>query len=102
MHINWNYISTFTDVDAYVLIADVTVQLLNQREDNGHHTDYVNFDEDVPEENAGRVFRTQRADHGWECPDFIPHSQLAYNAATNCQYLMNKDCLYFQVNVEVH
>ncbi len=81
--------------------ADMTVQLLNQREDNGHHTDYAKFNEDVPEEIAGRVFLTQRATHGWGQTDFIPHSELGYNAATNCQYLM-KDCLYFRVNVEVH
>ncbi len=30
-----------------------------------------------------------------------PHSELGYNAATNCQYVM-KNCLYFRVNVEVH
>ncbi len=29
---------------------------------------------------------------------FIPHSELGYNRAINCQYLVN-NCLYFRVKV---
>ncbi len=75
----------------------VTITLLNQREDKNHHTHTVPFTDQT--KYAARVTSGERAG-GCGIPQFIPHSQLGYNQATNCQYLVNS-CLYFRVKVEL-
>ncbi len=81
--------------------GSITVQLLNQLEDNGHHSDVTPFDDKTPSENCEQVTRGERSDKGWGEACFIPHSELGYNLATNCQYLVN-DCLYFRVKAEAY
>ena len=72
----------------------VTVQLLNQRMSNIHTVEQTTtFDN---ENNAIRVVGRERAEEGWGGALFIAQSDLAYNPARNCQYLMN-DCLKFRI-----
>ncbi len=80
--------------------GNVTIQLLNQREDNKHHTRTAHFNEEEPKKWNSRVTSGDRAASGWGRAMFITHSDLGYTAATNCQYVMN-DCLYFRVKVEL-
>ncbi len=79
--------------------GSVTIQLLNQREDNNHRSKAVLFSEEEPNVCNSRVTDRERATSGWGC-NITPHSELGYTAATNCQYLMN-DRLYFRVKVEL-
>ncbi len=77
----------------------VTIQLLNQRKDSRHHAKTIRYNKEEPTESNSRVFHGERASKGRGKDKFIPHFELGYTAATNCQYLMN-DCLHFRVKVD--
>ena len=47
---------------------------------------------------CGWVVGQERAVGGWDYGKFISHSKLGYNAATNCQYLMN-NCFRFRFSI---
>ena len=68
----------------------VTFELLNQLEDNHHHSKTTIF---LPADISSRqIVSGERASHGYGRPQFITHLDLGYNAAKNCQYL-KEDCL---------
>ena len=75
----------------------VTVELLNQLYDRDHDSDQITFPLD--DEASERVVNEERSSIGFGFPRYIPHSDLGYNAAKNCQYLKD-DCLYFRVKVD--
>ena len=68
-------------------VEEVTITLLNQLEDENHHTKVVNFDN----HRVGSI-------RGYA--KFTPHSGLTHNPSKNTQYLQN-DTLYFRVSLEV-
>ena len=83
--------------------GEVTVQLLNQRNNANHcegplieSGDYSSNDIDFMVCIA-QVQEPQQHGPEWGYHEFIPHERLAYNASKDCQYLIN-DCLKFQVN----
>ena len=78
--------------------GEVTVTLLNQLEDENHHTDTVSFPEDSDETNE-RVVDDERAAEGYGWDEFISHDELDFDAEDNCQYLKD-DCLFFKIEVE--
>ena len=71
----------------------ITMQLLNQKSDEGHREATFKFDDAVGDEYAGRVVGQERADHGWGCLSFILHSDLNTKER---EYLQN-DCLKFRI-----
>ena len=73
----------------------VTITLLNQLEDENHHTRTISFLSDS-EVNGRRVVDGEIVPRGYGLSKFISH---AYSVTRNCQYLKG-DCLYFQVKVE--
>ena len=76
----------------------VRVELLNQLENDNHHSTITTFPPD-DDEVSQRVLKEERALRCYGRPCYISHSDLGYNAAENCQYLKD-DCLYFRVKVE--
>ena len=78
--------------------GEVTVTLLNQLENENHHTDTVTFPEDSDEANE-RVVDDERAAEGYGWDEFISHNELDFHAEDNCQYLKD-DCLFFKIEVE--
>ncbi len=79
----------------------VTIQLLNQREDGGHHYHVVPFDHKTPSGCSAQVTNVSRASTGWGYHHkFFPLCKLDYDPASNCQYLTN-ECLYFRVKVVI-
>ena len=78
--------------------GEVTVTLLNQLENENHHTDTVTFPEDSDEANE-RVVDDERAAEGYGWDKFISHDELDFDAEDNCQYLKD-DCLFFKIEVE--
>ena len=76
----------------------IVVSLLNQLEDQNHHTrEPWSPEDDVPEAASGRVITGERSSSGFGYEVFIPHEDLNYNSDENCQYLKN-DCLFFRVD----
>ncbi|XP_019860788.1 PREDICTED: TNF receptor-associated factor 5-like [Amphimedon queenslandica] len=78
--------------------GEVTIELLNQLEDKNHWQFTISFDESTDGDCKQRV--TEEGSSGWGTTQFVPHSQLEYDAPTNCQYLKD-DSLYFRVSVKV-
>ena len=80
--------------------GEVTIELLNQLEDENHEKSIICYNELTPEECKQRVPKGKKNTKGWGIPEFIPHSELKYDPITNCQYLKD-DSLYFRVSVKV-
>ncbi len=72
-------------------VGKVTFKLLNQLEDKNHHSNVVKLTPEVNNINVGDCW-------GWL--EYIPHSKLSYDSASNTQYLKD-DTLYFRISVEV-
>ena len=73
--------------------GDITIQLLNQIEDKGHHEYTLAFTNLTPDSCAARVTASERAE-SWGKFQFISHSALNYD--NNCQYL-KYDSLHFRI-----
>ena len=82
-HLSWPFTGT------------VTIELLNQLEDNNHFSHNVR----LPSDCANRVTDGEVARMGYGSSRYIPHSSLGYDATRNCQYLKD-DCLCFRVKAE--
>ena len=66
--------------------CDITIQLLNWREDKGHVKKTIHFDK------ASRVRdRVMEGDTapGWGIGQFIPHDDLFHNTTNNTEYVNN-------------
>ena len=82
--------------------GDVVVELLNWREDNGHHSGVIELSSKVSNSACSRVTTGEQGNEGWGYSQFIQHSALEYNPSKNTQYLQD-DCLLFRVKeVIVH
>ena len=90
------------DILLWPFHGDVVVELLNWREDNGHHSGVIELSSNVSNSACSRVITGERGSKGWGYSQFIKHSCLKYNSYTNTQYLQD-DCLLFRVKeVIVH
>ena len=76
----------------------VTIELLNQLEDDNHYCRKIRYTSESDGRYNRRVVNKERSSgYGISC--FISHSALGYDAVYHCQYLKD-DCLYFMVNVD--
>ena len=73
----------------------VTIQLVNQLEDNEHRTNTIAYRDTTPDAAAARVTDGERS-HGLGCLKFLLHSELGLSVANNRQYLKD-DCLIFRI-----
>ena len=73
--------------------GDITIQLLNQSNDEGYREKTVPFDDSVGDDIAGRVVRMEKA-AGRGYYEFIAHNQLN---TENREYLKN-DCLKLRIS----
>lgn len=62
----------------------VTIQIVNQAEDNNHFEVTIPYDDSTPDTHAGRV--VGKRSEGWGHHDFISHSDLSFNAKRRTQY----------------
>ena len=67
----------------------VTISILNQRGNHHHVTKPITFSDGTPDAACARVVSGRRAERGWGNPNFIAHSDLAYNKHNNTEYLSN-------------
>ena len=74
-------------------VGKIKVTLLNQLEDNNHHTIILDI-------KSTHNVKAER--NGDTCGyfEFVPHSQLAHDRVKNTQYLKD-DALYFRVSVDI-
>ena len=78
--------------------GDITIQLLNQLQDEGHHEKTINFNNTLPNRATGRVITGDQA-AGWGIEQFILHGELKFNCTH--RYL-KYDSLRFRVtNIEL-
>ena len=78
------------------LNSEITIQLLNWREDKGHVETIIHH-YNAPIEDRTRVLEGETAPHSWLKFQVIPHKELEYNANNNTEYLHN-DTLCFRVS----
>ena len=77
----------------------VTFKLLNQLQDSNHYILSFDCPKGKYEKHMQRVVEGDMAELVYGFHTFIPHKDLEFNAAKNCQYLKD-DCLYFRVSVD--
>ena len=77
-------------------MCDITIQLLNWREDKGHVEKTVHFNDNIDIKHRERVMEGDTAP-GWGIGQFISHSDLYYNITNNTEYV-NNDILCFVVS----
>ena len=75
--------------------GELTLQLLNWREDKGHFEKTLPLDETVPEEYNGRQLKYSRG-KGWGYQKFLAIDKLPRNLTANTQFLKD-DRLCFRV-----
>ena len=76
--------------------SEITIRLLNWREDKGHVEKTINHYMGAIEDRT-RVTQGDIAPGGWGEPDFISHSNLEYNVSYNTKYI-NSDKLCFVIS----
>ena len=85
------------DVLTWPFKCDITIRLLNWREDKGHEEGIVDFNDGDDIECHKRVLEGDRAADGLGYSKFIPHSDLYYNITNNTEYI-NNDILCFLIS----
>jgi TNF receptor-associated factor 4 len=88
------------DLLTWPFSGQVTIELLNQLEDNNHHSETFNFNDSTPEDIKSRVIDQQRSPDGWGIRKFLRLTELNFNPSLNCQYLKD-NVLCFRVSVVV-
>ncbi len=85
------------DYLAWPFPGTITIELLNQLEDDNHHITTTTFPADS--KASQRVVYGEKGS-GWGWRKFISHADLDYNADKNTQYLKD-DTLVFRVSAQV-
>ena len=80
--------------------GDISIHLLNWREDNGHVKRILSFDDNDPLECHSKVIEGERAPNGVGF-DFIPHSELDYNHSNNTEYISSDTLCFLIGNVSI-
>ena len=77
--------------------CDITIQLLNWREDKGHVEKTVSFNDRTDINACRRVMEEDTASYGFGYGQFISHSDLNHSITNNTVYI-NNDILCFVVS----
>ena len=86
----------YDDMLTWPFKCDITIRLLNWREDKGHVENILDFNDNTDIECRNRVMEGDTA-KGWGYYQFISHSDLYYNITNNTEYI-NNDTLCFLVS----
>ena len=87
------------DTLEFPLRGTFTFTLLNQLEDNNHHTKSITYGDNTPEKCSCRKYKL----NDYDCLGrqvFISHSSLGFNQDRNTKYL-HDDTVYFRVTAEI-
>ena len=80
--------------------GNITIQIVNQAGDHDHIERTIPYNDNTPDDTAGRVTMGERS-KGWGYQQFLPHSDLEYNAAKKTQYLKDNHFIVCVVKVEL-
>ena len=81
--------------------GDISIHLLNWREDDGHVKDIIPFDDNASLMSRSKVIEGERAPNGIGYFDFIPHSELDYNHSNNTEYVSSDTLCFLIGNVSI-
>ena len=87
------------DTLEFPLRGTFTVTILNQLEDDNHHTVSIPFGDNTSEKSSCRKYKLNDT-VGRGCPKFISHSSLGFNQDHTTKYL-HDDTVYFRVTAEI-
>ena len=77
--------------------GDITIQLVNQAGGHGHFEKSIVYNDKTPDDAAGRVTESLWMDH-----QFLPLTDLEYNADNNTQYLKDGIIIVRLVRVKIN
>ena len=80
--------------------GEITIQIVNQDGDHDHVEMTSYYNDDTPDDTAGRVTGKERA-KGWGKHKFLAHTALGYNAAKKTQYLEDNVIIVRVVRVQI-
>ena len=80
--------------------GNITIQIVNQAGDHNHIELTIHYKDETPDISAGRVTSGEKS-LGRGYHQFLPHSDLEYNAAKETQYLKDNHFIVRLVEVEL-
>ena len=80
--------------------GNITIQIVNQAGDHDHIEKTFQYNDETSDVGAGRVTSGERSD-GWGFHEFLPHSDLEYNATNKTQYLKDNHFIVRVVKIEL-
>ena len=80
--------------------GDISIHLLNWREDNKHVKRIIHFNDNTSLKSRSKVIEGERA-LGFGYSDFIPHSELYYNPSNNTEYISSDTLCFLIGNVSI-
>ena len=92
---------SYDDHLKWPLRGNITIQIVNQTGDHDHMEMTIYYDDETPDDYAGRVTSGERSDNGWGIHKFLAHSSLKYNAIKKTQYLKDNHFIVHVVKVEL-
>ena len=81
--------------------GDISIHLLNWREDNGHMKKIISSNDSLPLECRSKVIEGERAPDAFGKFNFIPHSELDYNHSNNTEYISSDTLCFLIGNVYI-
>ena len=78
-----------THMDLVIFKGDLTIQLLNWREDKRHVEKTVHFNDNTSLQTRSMVIEGERASSGIGYDKFISLTDLSYNSVKNTEYQCN-------------
>ena len=82
--------------------GEVTIEVLNQVKNSTHFAKSILFDWQESDIRNSRVTNQEATGRGWGFHNFIPHSLLGYNAASNTHYLKDDTLIIRVAKVTVY
>ena len=81
--------------------GEITIQIVNQDGDHDHVEETFPYDDDTPDDSAGRVTGNKERAIGRGFLQFLAHTDLGYNGATKTQYLKDNVIIVRVVRVKI-
>ena len=81
--------------------GEITVQIVNQAGDHSHVEEIIRYNDGMPDDTSGRVIDKERGG-GCGFHEFLPLTDLEYNADNNTQYLKDGIIIVRLVRVKIN